>query len=91
MGADAAQKQGRVMWVFAAVGNRVAGYAAAVAAFMGLLAAAWLKGRSAGSAAARARAMDSEIKAAKERANADSHAGRESDPADRLRRDWSRD
>lgn len=79
------------MWILAAIGNRAARYAAAVAAFMGLLAAAWLKGRSAGSAAARARAMDSEVKAAKERANADSHAGRESNPAKRLQRDWSRD
>jgi len=79
-----------VIWLLAGIGNRIAGYAAAVAAFLGVLAAVWLKGRSSGSAAARARAMDDEIKAAKERADADSHAGRESDPVGRLRRDWSR-
>lgn len=78
------------MWILAAIGNRVAGYAAAAAAFVGFIMAVWLKGRSDGSAAARARAVDSEVRAAKERANAENTADREPDPTNRLRRDWSR-
>jgi hypothetical protein len=72
------------------VGARVAKYMAAVGAVLGLIFAVWAKGRSDGSTAARTRSTQNELKAAKERADADSRAGRESDPAERLRRDWSR-
>ena len=79
------------MSVFMAlVGARVAKYMAAVGAVLGLIFAVWAKGRSDGSTAARTRSTQNELKAAKERADADSRAGRESDPAERLRRDWSR-
>jgi hypothetical protein len=74
----------------ALVGARVAKYMAAVGAVLGLIFAVWAKGRSDGSTAARTRSTQNELKAAKERADADSRAGRESDPAERLRRDWSR-
>jgi hypothetical protein len=58
--------------------------------FLAAFGAAWLKGRSEGSAAARARATQAEVKAAGERADAEIRADREPDPVERLREDWSR-
>jgi hypothetical protein len=74
----------------ALVGARVMKYLVFVGAVFGAIFAIWAKGRSDGSTAARTRSTQNELKAAKERADADSRAGRESDPAERLRRDWSR-
>lgn len=75
--------------LLAFIGSRAAKYLAVVGAVFGTVFAIWAKGRSDGSAAARMRAAQDEVRAAKERADADSHASRESDPVDRLRRDWS--
>jgi hypothetical protein len=80
-----------MFWLMSIVGSRVAKYAAIVGAVFGAIIAIWAKGRSDGSSAARARTVQDDLKAAKERANADSVAGRESDPVERLRRDWSRE
>lgn len=80
-----------MFWFMSIVGSRVAKYAAVVGAVFGAIIAIWAKGRSDGSSAARMRAARDELEAAKERANADSVAGRESDPVQRLRRDWSRE
>ena len=76
--------------VFARIGARAIKYLAVVGAVLGAVFAIWAKGRSDGSAAARTRATLDELNAAKERADADSRANRESDPVERLRRDWSR-
>lgn len=79
-----------MLWFASVIGTRVAKYAAVVGAVIGAFVTVWFKGRSAGSTAARMRANQEEIKAAKERADADSRAGRESDPVGRLHQDWSR-
>jgi hypothetical protein len=76
--------------LIALVGARVAKYLAIVGAVIGAVFAIWFKGRSDGSAAARARATQDELNSAKERADADSRANREPDPVERLRDDWSR-
>lgn len=73
------------------VGARVTKYLAAIGLVVAAFWAAWLKGRSEGSAAARARATQAEVKAAGERANAEIRADREPDPVERLRKDWSRE
>jgi hypothetical protein len=74
----------------ALVGARVMKYLVFVGAVFGAVFAIWAKGRNDGSTAARMRSTQNELNSAKERADADSRAGRESDPAERLRRDWSR-
>jgi hypothetical protein len=79
-----------MFWLMSIVGSRVAKYAAIVGAVFGAIIAIWAKGRNDGSTAARMRSTQNELNSAKERADADSRAGRESDPAERLRRDWSR-
>jgi len=79
-----------MLWLTSLIGPRIAKYLAVVAAVFGAIIALWAKGRSDGSTAARTRATMDELKAAKERANADSRADRESDPVERLRREWSR-
>lgn len=76
--------------LLAFIGSRAAKYLAVVGVVFGAVFAVWAKGRSDGSTAARTRATIDELNAAKERANADSRADRESDPVERLRRDWSR-
>jgi phage-related minor tail protein len=72
------------------IGARVTKYVAGVGLILAAFLAAWLKGRSEGSAAARARATQAEVKAAGERADAEIRADREPDPVERLREDWSR-
>jgi hypothetical protein len=72
------------------IGARVTKYVAGVGFILAAFGAAWLKGRSEGSAAARARATQAEVKAAGERANAEISADREPDPVERLREDWPR-
>jgi hypothetical protein len=72
------------------IGARVTKYVAGVGLILAAFGAAWLKGRSEGFAAARARATQAEVKAAGERADAEIRADREPDPVERLREDWSR-
>lgn len=72
------------------VGARVTKYVAGIGLVVAAFWAAWLKGRSEGSAAARAKAMQAEVKAAGERANAEIRADREPDPIGRLHKDWPR-
>jgi hypothetical protein len=79
-----------MLWITSVIAPRVVKYLAVVGATLGAVFAIWAKGRSDGSAAARMRAAQDEINAAKERADADSRVGRESDPIGRLHEDWSR-
>jgi hypothetical protein len=74
----------------ALIGARVTKYVAGVGFILAAFLAAWLKGRSEGAAITRARAMQAEVKAAGERANAEIRADREPDPVERLRQDWPR-
>jgi hypothetical protein len=79
-----------MLWLTSLIGPRIAKYLAVVAAVFGAILALWAKGRSEGSAAARARAAQAEVKAAGERANAEINADREPDPVGRLHKDWPR-
>lgn len=63
---------------------------AAVGAFLALLGGAWLKGRSAGTQAARVRAMQDAAKQRETRDEIDRAVARTDDPAGELRRDWRR-
>ena len=71
------------------IGARATKYVAAIGFALATFGAAWLKGRAQGVAIARTRALQAEVKAAGERANAENRANREPDPVERLRRDWS--
>ena len=79
-----------MLWITSVIGARAAKYLAVVGAVLGAVFAIWAKGRSDGSAAARARAAQAEVKAAGERANAEIRADREPDPIGRLHKDWPR-
>lgn len=70
--------------------TRIGKYLAAIGLVFATFFAVWAKGRSAGTASARAAAMQAEIGAAKERANADNMANRSPDPVDELRKNWTR-
>lgn len=72
------------------VGARVTKYVAVIGFVLAAFWAAWFKGRTEGAAIARARALEAEVKAAGERANAEICVDREPDPIGRLRKDWPR-
>lgn len=63
---------------------------AAVGAFLALLGGMWLNGRSAGTQAARVRALEQAAKQRDTRDEIDRAVARTDDPAAELRRDWSR-
>ena len=72
------------------VGARVTKYVAGIGFVLAAFWAAWFKGRTEGAAIARARALQAEVKAAGERADAEIRVDREPDPIGRLRKDWPR-
>lgn len=63
---------------------------AAIGGALALLGGAWLKGRSAGTQAARVRQIQEAAKQRTTRDEIDRSVDREPDPAGELRRDWSR-
>lgn len=63
---------------------------ATIGGVLALLGGAWLKGRSAGTQAARVRQMQEAAKQRETRDEIDRSVAREPDPAEQLRRDWSR-
>lgn len=73
------------------LGARMTKYIAAIGLVVAAFWAAWFKGRTEGAAIARAEAMQAEVKAAGERANAEIDTDREPDPVGRLHKDWSRE
>lgn len=75
---------------FAGLKSRIGKWLAIGGAVVIALFSAWAKGRREGTANARVKAMQAEIEAAGQRANAETDANREPDPNERLRRDWSR-
>ena len=72
------------------ISTRIWAALAAVGAFLALLGGAWLKGRSAGTQAARVRQMEQAAEQRNTRDEIDRAVAREPDPAEQLRRDWSR-
>lgn len=73
-----------------AISTRIWTALAAIGAFLALLGGAWLRGRSAGTQAARVRAMEQAAKQRETRDEIDRAVSREPDPAEQLRRDWQR-
>jgi Flp pilus assembly protein TadB len=77
--------------VIAALWARASGWLVAVGAVLAALAAAWWAGRRAGTAGARTRALEAEIRTRETRDAVERDVARVPDPAGQLRERWSRD
>lgn len=73
-----------------ALSTRLWAALAVIGGALALLGGAWLKGRSAGTQAARVRQIQEAAKQRHTRDEIDRSVAREPDPAEQLRRDWSR-
>jgi hypothetical protein len=71
--------------------SRVGGWVAGAGAVLGVVGAAWWRGRAAGTASARARAVEADLRSRETRDAVERDVAREPDPAGRLRERWSRD
>lgn len=74
----------------ATIGGRIWSYLAAIGAFLALIGTVWLRGRAAGTQAARVRQMEQAAKQRDTRDEIDRAVARTDDPAGELLRDWRR-
>jgi hypothetical protein len=77
--------------VIAGLWSRVGGWVAGAGAVLGVVGAAWWRGRAAGTASARTRAVEAELRSRETRDAVERVVARKPDPVAELRERWSRD